>query len=427
MMLSLLLDSALRSLLLGMVVWAMLKLARLCDTRTETAIWTAVLVAALSMPILSRYVPALPLTVPRFPDALPESVTALQMLTPYGASSPHGGDPSGHALAWLSRHGQTCLLGAYVLGVFGCLTRIATGLLLTVRLYRRAVPVDAAWAKGRNIRASAELKGPVSFAGSILLTADYEEWGAAKRDAVLAHEEAHVARGDFFIQLAALIHCALFWFSPFAWWLQRKLAQIAETASDEAAILRLNDRITYAEILVEVCRCAQQTPLIAGMAKGPLIQQRVEHILSETPNQNLSLPLRVLTVAALATLALAVAAAKAVAVSPMAVAERGRAVTAGAMRPLPIPPVKRAPNSTGAPNFRSAHPVHAAADMARTHDDDTTYNPRALLDPVYAPKPNHVPPSTVVHAGRALYIRSTERPVTEVAETSADRRAYQIH
>jgi len=43
MMLRLLLDSAMRSLLLGLVVWALLKLARLSDTRTETAIWTAVL------------------------------------------------------------------------------------------------------------------------------------------------------------------------------------------------------------------------------------------------------------------------------------------------------------------------------------------------------------------------------------------------
>ena len=40
-------------------MWVMLKLTRLCDTRTETVIWTAVLIAALSMPILSRYMPAL--------------------------------------------------------------------------------------------------------------------------------------------------------------------------------------------------------------------------------------------------------------------------------------------------------------------------------------------------------------------------------
>jgi hypothetical protein len=37
-MLPVLLDSAVRSLLLGVVVWLLLKVARVCDTRTDTAV-----------------------------------------------------------------------------------------------------------------------------------------------------------------------------------------------------------------------------------------------------------------------------------------------------------------------------------------------------------------------------------------------------
>jgi len=418
MMLSFLFDSALRSCLLGLLVWALLKLARRCDTRTETAIWTVVLIAAVSMPILSRYMPALLLNVPRLPDAAPGSATALHLLAAH---------PTGRA-AWLSRHGETCLLAVYALGLSVLLTRIVTGLLLTVRIYRRAVPIEAAWAKGLNIRVSRELKSPVSVAGAILLTADHEQWSLAKRNAVLAHEEAHLARGDFFIQLTALIHCAFFWFSPFAWWLQRKLAQIAETASDEAAILRLEDPVTYAEILIEVSRCAQKTPLIVGMAAGPFIQQRVEHILSETPTQSLGRPLRLLTVAALAVLALAVAGAKAV-VSPMMVAAQAPVVPAGtshnpsptASGPIASGPTAPGPTSsakrvsTPAPVVRRARPIQEAADGTRKDDVDATYNPRALLDLSYSPKSDEVSPSTVVHAGKTFYIRSNERPVAEVA------------
>jgi beta-lactamase regulating signal transducer with metallopeptidase domain len=423
-MLSLLLDSATRSLLLGLAVWALLKLARLCDTRTETAIWTSVLIAALSMPLLSHYVPGLVLTVPQLTSAPPESVTALRLLAAHQAAPPHGGNLSGLALAWLARYGQACLLGTYALGLFVLLTRIATGLLLTLRLYCRAVPVEAAWAKARNIRVSIELKGPVSLAGAILLPADYDEWSVAKRNAVLAHEEAHIARADFFVQLAALIHCAFFWFSPFAWWLRSKLAEIAETASDEAAILRLNDRATYAEILVEVSRCAQKTPLIVGMAKGPFIQQRVEHILSETPRQNLSLPLRVLTVVALTALALAVAGAKTVE-SPMAPTARAPVVTAVAKTPLPTSSAKHAASSTLASTVRPIRQIHEAVDVAENHGDDVTYNPRALLDPVYAPKPYYVPASTIAHAGKAFYIRSTERAVAQVSVTyGKDRQTH---
>jgi beta-lactamase regulating signal transducer with metallopeptidase domain len=422
-MLSLLLDSAMRSLLLGLAVWVLLKLARLCDTRTETAIWTSVLIAALSMPLLSHYVPGLVLTVPHLTSVPPESVTALRLLAAQQATPPHGGNLSGLALAWLARYGQACLLGTYALGLFVFLTRIATGLLLTLRLYCRAVPVEAAWAKARNIRVSIELKGPVSLAGAILLPADYDEWSVAKRDAVLAHEEAHIARADFFVQLAALIHCAFFWFSPFAWWLQSKLAEIAETASDEAAILRLNDRVIYAEILVEVSRNAQKTPLFVGMAKGPFIQQRVEHILSEAPKQNLSLALRVITVAALAALALAVAGAKAV-VSPIAAAELAPVLTAVAKTPVPGLSAKHAASSMRPFTLRAARQIHEAVNIARSHDD-VTYNPRALIDPVYTPKPAYVPASTIVHAGKALYIRSTENPVADVSVTyGMDRRTH---
>jgi beta-lactamase regulating signal transducer with metallopeptidase domain len=417
-MLSLLLDSATRSLLLGLVVWALLKLARLHDTRTETAIWTAVLIAALSMPVLSRYSPGLVLIVPHLFAVPPESVTALRRLAAAHQASPlDGGDLIGRTLAWFASHGQTCLLGGYALGFFVCLTRLATGLLLTFRLYRRAAPVNADWAKGRNIRASFELRSPVSLAGAILLTADYGEWSAAKRDAVLAHEEAHIARGDFFVQLAALIHCACFWFSPFAWWLQLKLAEIAETASDEAAILRLKDRTSYAEILVEVSRCAQKTPALIAMAKGSFIQQRVEHILSETPNQNLSPPLRMLVIAALVALAFTFAGAKAV-VSPTAVAAHAQLIKAVAKSPSPPSP-KRGASAKLSPVVRTIHPMHEALRIAQAqaHDNDVTYNPRALLDPVYTPKPDYDPASTIVHAGKAFYIRSTEKPVADISIT----------
>ncbi len=431
-MLPMLLDSALRSLILGLVVWALLKLAHLRDTRTETAIWTAVLIAALAMPLLSRYAPPLVLSVPHLSAASPDSATAVRLLASQQASPPHGGELSRRALAWLSHYGQSWILAAYAIGFIVCLTRIVIGLLLTLGVYRRAVPVNADWAKGRNIRASDELKSPVSLAGAILLTADHGEWSTAKRAAVLAHEEAHIARGDFFIQLAALVHCAFFWFSPFAWWLLSKLAEIAETASDEAAILCLEDRAVYAEILVEVSRSAHETRAIIAMAKGPFIQKRVEHILSETPIRNLSLPLRMLTLAVLALIALAVAGAKA-AVSPaMDAAAKAPVRSAAAKSSVVRPSAKPAAGAMPATNAMPATPIgHRAQPVAATlhpagsQDDEVTYNPRALLDPVYTPKPGHVRASTIVHAGREFYVRSDERPVADVSVTYAtDHRTH---
>lgn len=425
-MLPLLLDSAVRSLLLGSAVWACLKVARLRDTRTETAIWTAVLIAALAMPLLSQHVPGLVLPVPHLPAArVPGATTA-------------AATPTASATA-------AFFMAAWLLGFSVCAIRLAIGLLLTVQLYRRAMPVEDAWVQARNVRISAELNSPVSLAGAILLPADYREWSAAKRSAVLAHEEAHIARGDFFVQLGASIHCALFWFSPFAWWLRAKLSAIAETASDEAAIQRLNDRATYAEILVEVSRRAQKSPLLVAMAKTSVIQQRIEHILSEAPMRCLNLPQRMLSVAVLAMLAIAVAGARAavepIAVSPPSAAARGALTSAetatatnaatgaatGAKSPAARTSRQRALDSTPARIVRPAQDVNELPESSSVTPDSAghTYNPRALLDPVYTPRPDYVPAATIVHAGREYYIRSTEKPVTDVTDTYA--MARRIH
>jgi len=414
--LTLLLDCALRSLVLGVAVWALLKLLRLADTRTETAVWTAVLIAALAMPMLRQTMPSLILNLPH----LPAAAASQSVLQPFAVS----GSPlpavaaSGAARAWLWRHGQSLLLGAYAAGLLVCLTRIAAGLLLTRRIYRSAVPVTEPWAAGRHVRATGRLKSPVSIARVILLTSDYGEWSVAKRDAVLAHEESHIARGDFFVQLAALIHCAFFWFSPFAWWLHTKLAEIAETASDDAAIRCLKDRVTYAEILMDVARGAQSTPLLVGMAKRHFIDQRVEHILCETPARTASPPLRGGLVAACAALSLIVAGAKAVVTAAASPAPAHgvkptppiSAATAAALHTMP-----HAAHTRGLPRAPHAADPATSATPAAPPDDEVTYNPRALLDARYVPRPDHLPPTTVVHAGKLFYVRSTEKPVADVS------------
>jgi beta-lactamase regulating signal transducer with metallopeptidase domain len=403
----LLLESALRSLLLGMLVWALLKLLRVRDTATETIIWTVVLTIALSMPLLSRYLPGLSVEIPQLSAAAPAGVG--RHLSGAAAASVQ--------LAWVDQHGQSLLLAIYGAGLLVCLMRLLIGLILTWRLYLRATPVAADWARGRRIRASAALKSPASLARIILLPADHAAWSVLKREAVLAHEEAHIARGDFFVQLAAALHCAIFWFSPFAWWLQAKLAEIAETASDAAAVRRLNDRITYAEILLEVARCARPSPSIVAMAKGPLIQQRIDRILCATPNRNLSPPLRVLVAAGLTLVALTVATARAT------VGEDPASTTS--QRPLHIKAIRSAATTAAVRKAAAAHrrrPVgHSTppvSQVASKVDDRETvsYNPRALLDPVYITPRAYVPASTIVHAGKSFYIRSTERPVISIAD-----------
>jgi beta-lactamase regulating signal transducer with metallopeptidase domain len=84
----------------------------------------------------------------------------------------------------------------------------------------------------------------------VLLPADWRSWTDEKLRAVLAHEISHVARRDALTQILSLLHRAVFWFSPLAWWLDMQLAELAEQASDEAALAGGTDRTFYAETLL---------------------------------------------------------------------------------------------------------------------------------------------------------------------------------
>ena len=99
---------------------------------------------------------------------------------------------------------------------------------------------------------------------------------------MLAHEGSHVAHGDFYVLLLAMLNRAVFWFSPFAWWQLRRLADLAEIISDDAAIEALDDRASYADILLGVASEAQQAPAGIAMARPRTVRRRLERILAAT-------------------------------------------------------------------------------------------------------------------------------------------------
>ncbi len=121
---------------------------------------------------------------------------------------------------------------------------------------------------------------PVTFGSTILLPRECAEWDHTKCQAVLTHERAHIAHGDFYILLLAMLNRALFWFSPFAWWQVKRLAELAEMISDDAAIEVLADRPSYADILIEFAGDAPRAPAGLAMARANTVRPRVERILA---------------------------------------------------------------------------------------------------------------------------------------------------
>jgi beta-lactamase regulating signal transducer with metallopeptidase domain len=157
---------------------------------------------------------------------------------------------------------------------------------LTVKLARRAyalrLPFVPQAAESECISVPVTMGALCSI---ILLPASWREWDDTKLDAVVAHEVSHVARRDALTQRLSLLHRAIFWFSPLAWWLDRHLADLAEQASDEAALSCGTDCKDYAKTLLGFFEALQASPgrvwwQGVSMAKVGQAERRVERILA---------------------------------------------------------------------------------------------------------------------------------------------------
>jgi beta-lactamase regulating signal transducer with metallopeptidase domain len=282
MILAILAEAALRAFMLGGLVWLGLYLLRVQNPNAHMTAWVLVLLASLSMPLLMHWT-TVTITVHSLPVPAPENPLPAETAMPEGlgaSSSPEHGiaaaSPShGYAVNWWA---IATVLYASVAGLL--LLRLALGLHLTWRLARAARPLREDWTAGWEVRVSREISGPVTVGSTILVPPDYADWDSTKRRAVLAHEGAHIANRDFHILLLASLNRAMFWFSPFAWWQLNRLAELAEIISDDRAIEALADRVSYAEVLLELVQAPQRKPAGLEMARACTVPTRLEIILA---------------------------------------------------------------------------------------------------------------------------------------------------
>jgi BlaR1 peptidase M56 len=208
-----------------------------------------------------------------------------------------------HALPYPPFASSEWLSGFYIFVATLLLLRLLRGLILSWRMLRATRPVEGDWAgedalrdrlrTGRlrtsKLRTNTWIGAPVTVGGCVLLPAEFVNWDAYKRRAVLAHEMAHAARGNFHIQWLSQLHCAVLWFSPLSWWLHGRLTALAELASDDAAIDALGDAPTYAAILREIARLPAPHFVGVTMARPATIGRRLARIATEArPNAKLS-------------------------------------------------------------------------------------------------------------------------------------------
>lgn len=312
--------AALRSIILASVAGVLLWALRVKASSTRLLTWTAVLYASLAMPLLGTILPSVPVPIPTWqqrstgksvePDVAYSKSSEQrfplqhsQRTSPTQASRKAGINAQVQNPARVSRDltsGPFALV-CYVAVAFLLLGRVVAGLALSMRLVKASWRIQdprissilsrvagAGDCHFAEVRESSAISVPVTVGpirAAVLLPLAWREWDDRRLEAVMAHELSHVRRHDAFTQFAALLHRAIFWFSPLAWWLNRHIADLAEQVSDEAALTAGAERNQYARTLLGFFETLQASPRRVwwqgvSMANPGKAEKRLEKILS---------------------------------------------------------------------------------------------------------------------------------------------------
>jgi hypothetical protein len=158
----------------------------------------------------------------------------------------------------------------WLLGSLLLLLRCAANRVWLAWQRRRMAPADAETQKavarlgmalglsGVETRTWARLRGPMAFGWwrpTVVVPADFSlRFTTEQREAMVAHELAHLAgRDPLWLGLADAI-CALAWWNPMAWWAALQLRGANESAADEASALAPSGPTALAESLLRFGR-----------------------------------------------------------------------------------------------------------------------------------------------------------------------------
>jgi bla regulator protein blaR1 len=255
-------ECAVRSAVLLVIVWLMLKLLRVRSPRLERLVWLAVLTASLAMPLLTKLgtLSATPVT----------DIVWLQPVQLAAVDVSH------------SNNGWYATLLAAVITIAGVLgLRHTLGIVRWWRVRGTAAAVSLPLCVDADVRVTRAVESPATVFSTILVPVEFEGWATQVQRAVIAHERTHVANRDFYVQWAAQLHRCIFWFNPLAWWLAGRLSTLSEHISDDAAVDVTEERAEYAELLLGFAGKVTRSEHLLQMAGSRTLASRIERILGD--------------------------------------------------------------------------------------------------------------------------------------------------
>jgi beta-lactamase regulating signal transducer with metallopeptidase domain len=382
-------EAALRSLIMGAIIFAALRLLRVHQVRLQRMAWLVALAGALLMPALVGWQIG-PRVLPQFASAtqvqpVPTDEARNSAMTALPEATAKSRD---RETAAGSLRTARPIVAIYCAVAALLLIRLSFGVGLALRLRGRAQRIALQSAPRADIRVSPRIATPVTIAATVLLPASYCLWDAPTLRVVLTHECAHVRQRDFYVHVIAGLHCALFWFNPFSWWLKRQLSELGEALSDGAAVKQAESRASYAEILLAFATREAWPVAAVAMARTNSLTPRIERLLddrgfeksfSARPRQAFVAAGAVLLAMMASTSMVRVSAASTDAVSavgtPSAPATPPSPAVPAAPTPLAVPVAPKAPPAATAPpqvriDAKTATDVSTADISARPHDDE---------------------------------------------------------
>jgi TonB family protein len=293
------LEVGLRAAALGLAAAPLAWLLRRRGAELRHALWGLVLAGMILLPLLTAALPRLRLLPPR-------EVKAEPVLT--AAVSGGDADVAHPAPAPVTPGPDWVELGTALY----CLLALAGGVRIGMKLWRagqevrRGVPprggrapevLEEVAAQQRaaaplpELLESASVRVPFTAgwgSPTIVLPEDWQGWDDLKLRAVLAHELAHARRGDWATAAVAALNRAIFWYHPLAWWLERRLAGLAEESCDAAAMAAVGDARGYArtvlDFAVELCGRREPAWQATAMARSSKVGRRIDRILEGSMN-----------------------------------------------------------------------------------------------------------------------------------------------
>jgi len=284
-----------QGLALGLAAWLGLVLLRGASAKARYGLACAFLLLMVAAPaatafLLQRQAPSaalVPLSVAVEATATPAAATAM---VPLAQRVKAALDP---ALPWL--------LAGWAMGVLLLSTRFLGSWVRVQRLRRRsASPVPSEWhlvlsrlcrelKLSRTVRllqsAAVEVPTALGWLRPVILLPACALAGLSplQLEAILAHELAHIRRGDFLVNLLQSLVEVLLFYHPAVWWLSARIRTEREHCCDDVAADLVGDPLLLARALtdLEALRAAEPapTPKLALAATGGSLMHRIRHLL----------------------------------------------------------------------------------------------------------------------------------------------------